>query len=111
MAMSERWDDDVHDATDLYRAAARSWSNDAQMAKAAEEFAELAAVCARDLNRQADQQQMLEELVDARIMMEQIAQHITDEALEDMTDEKLAQLDERLKEHGRPLSSSGGGER
>jgi len=105
-----RWDDRVHDAEDIYRSALMSWGNDAQMAKAVEEFAELSAVCARDLNRQADQQQLLEELVDARIMMEQIAQHITDEALEEMVDEGLAQLDERVAEHGRNLSSPGGGE-
>jgi hypothetical protein len=103
-----RWDDRVHDAEDIYRAASMSWGSDAQMAKAAEEFAELSAVCARDINRQADKEQLLAELIDARIMIEQIAQHITDGALEEMADEKLTQLDDRLEEHGRYLSSSGG---
>lgn len=74
------------------------WGQQAQMAKAAEEFSELAAVCARDLNNQADLQNLLEELVDARLMIEQLAQHMTGEVLEDTADEKISQLDERL--HG-----------
>lgn len=91
-----RWDERIHAAETLYRDASIKWSSDAQMAKAAEEFSELAAVCARDLNRQADKQELLEEVVDARIMLEQIAQKITDEALEGLAEEKLAELDERV---------------
>lgn len=90
------WDERVHAEEDLYRDASIKWGDEAQMAKAAEELAELSAVCARDLNGQADQQHFLEELVDARIMIEQLAQHITNEALEEMVDEKMEQLAERV---------------
>jgi hypothetical protein len=93
---TERWDSRIHTAEDLFHTASLRWGGDAQMAKAAEEFSELAAVCARDLNGQADRQQFLEELVDARIMIEQLAEQITDDALEETVDEKLCQLDERL---------------
>jgi len=95
---SDRWDEPVHDAEDLYSKAAMRWGGEAQMAKASEEFSELAAACARDLNGQQDPEELLEELADARIMLEQIAWHITDEALLDVSQEKLHQLDARL--HG-----------
>lgn len=91
------WDWRFHGSEKLYTRASMQWGGDAQMAKASEEFSELAAVCARDLNGQADQQELLEELVDARLMMEQIAQHITDEALDEMVEEKLEQLKQRLE--------------
>lgn len=96
-----RWDEEIHAAGDLYRDASRQWGTEAQMARAAEEFSELAAICARDLNDQADLQDLLNELVDARVMIEQLAEHITDEALEETADEKLDQLDARLFGGGR----------
>ena len=72
------------------------WGGDAQMAKAAEEFSELSAECARELNGQADREEFLEELVDARIMLEQLAWHITDDALEETIEGTLDQLADRL---------------
>lgn len=97
MTQDNDWDRRIHDAEDQYSRAAMRWGSEAQMAKASEEFSELAAVCARDLNGQADGEDLLQELVDARIMMEQIAWHITDEALDDMAREKVEQLENRLK--------------
>lgn len=93
---NETWDWRVHRAAPLYREASMAWGHDAQMAKASEEFAELAAICARDLNGQADKTAFLAELVDARIMLEQLTQQITDEALDEMVQQKLERLDERL---------------
>lgn len=97
MSPDEHWDDRVHDAEDLYTEASIRWGGDAQMAKAAEEFAELAAECVRDWNGQSHPDDLLEELVDARIMMEQVAQHITDEALREAVNEGLADLAERVQ--------------
>lgn len=96
MSDSTDWDRCLHDAEDAYREAAMRWGGDAQMAKAAEEFSELSAACSRDLNGQADPEAFLEEFIDARIMMEQLAQHITDEALQEAAREGLEDLDERL---------------
>lgn len=95
-----KWDDAIHDAEDLYKSADMRWGGDAQMAKAAEEFSELSAECARDLNGQADPEEFLEEIVDARLMMEQIAQHITDDALEAAVDEALGDLERRVGTEG-----------
>lgn len=92
------WDWQVHHEDDLFKSATMWWGGDAQMAKAAEEFSELAAVCARDINRQADQEELLRELVDARIMIEQIARHITDEALKNEVERQLNELADRLHE-------------
>jgi hypothetical protein len=96
--IDREWDARIHGEDDLYRDASLAWGHDAQWTKAVEEFSELAAVCARDLNDQADAEDLLAEIVDARIMMEQITRHITDEALDEMAEEKLDELEERL--HG-----------
>lgn len=90
------WDDKIHEADGAYREASMRWGGEAQMAKAAEELNELAAECCRDLNGQADPGDFLKEVVDARLMIEQLAEHITDEALEEMVAERLDHLESRL---------------
>lgn len=80
----------------LYRQASLRWGNDAQLAKAAEECSEFAAVCNRSINGQADMEQFLEELVDAQIMLDQMKTHITDDAFETAMDDALDDLERRL---------------
>jgi len=96
--MTDDWDEAIHDATDLYRDANIEWGHDAQTAKAAEEFSEFAAVCARDLNGQAEFEEFLRELIGARLMMEQMVQQISDDALRQKADKQLKELEERI--HG-----------
>lgn len=80
----------------LYARAQMAWGHDAQMAKAAEEFAELAAAVNRAMNGQADARELLEEMADAKLMLEQLETDFTDEAVEEAFQEKVAALEARL---------------
>lgn len=81
---------------ELYRQAQMQWGHEAQMQKAAEEFAEVAAVLNRALLGQADGDEVLDELADARIMLEQMETLHTDEAVEERLAEKTCDLEARL---------------
>jgi NTP pyrophosphatase (non-canonical NTP hydrolase) len=85
---------------DLYSRAQIAWGRDAQLAKAAEEFAELAAEVNRLQNDQTTADRLLEEMADARIMLEQLETDFTDDAVERAYQDKLAQLDDRLPNTG-----------
>jgi len=95
--MSERWDDRLAES-DLRHRAAMEWGEDAQINKAAEEFAELAAALNRLQNNQQSFDELLDELVDARIMLWQLELLFGDEELADRLDELLDDLDARLGE-------------
>jgi len=98
--------DDTHCASgterseDLYAKVQIAWGRDAQLTKAAEEFAELAAEVNRLQNEQTTLNRLLEEMADARIMLEQLETDFTDEAVAQAYQKKLAQLDERLPNTG-----------
>lgn len=94
--MSESDTTDAGRADELYARAQIAWGRDAQLTKAAEEFAELSAEVSRLQNEQTTLDRLLEEMADARIMLEQLETDFTDEAVEQTYKEKLAQLDERL---------------
>lgn len=85
-------------ATNLYDDAMREWGERAQIAKASEECAELAAVLARDLNGQANVAVLLQEIVDVRIMLEQLARTmgLDQDHLEAEVTTRLQHLDSRL---------------
>lgn len=85
---------------DLYAKAQIAWGRDAQLAKAAEEFAELAAEVNRIQNDQSSADALLDEMADARIMLEQLETDFTDEAVEERYEEKIAALEERLPNVG-----------
>jgi NTP pyrophosphatase (non-canonical NTP hydrolase) len=87
-------------AYDLYARAQIAWGRDAQLAKAAEEFAELAAEVNRVQNDQTTANRLLEEMADARIMLEQLETDFTDEAVDDVYERKLEELEERLPNTG-----------
>jgi hypothetical protein len=61
----DRWDAQLEES-DLREQAASAWGTDAQLNKAAEEFAELAAAINRDLNGQQDRDEFLRELTAPR---------------------------------------------
>jgi len=84
------------DADDLYAKAQLAWGRKAQLAKASEEFSELTAEVNRLQNGQTTPDALLEEMADARIMLEQLETGFTDEAVEDAYHTKLADLDARL---------------
>ncbi|WP_135363418.1 nucleoside triphosphate pyrophosphohydrolase family protein [Halosimplex halophilum] len=85
---------------DLYERAAEAWGEDAQLTKAAEEFAELAAVVNRAQNGQADHMDIIEELVDARLMLEQLEFQLDDATVGLAFDQAVADLEDRLEVHG-----------
>lgn len=91
---------DTERSEDLYAKAQIAWGRDAQLAKAAEEFAELAAEVNRLQNEQTTLNRLLEEMADARIMLEQLETDFTNEAVEGVYQKKLAQLDDRLPNTG-----------
>jgi NTP pyrophosphatase (non-canonical NTP hydrolase) len=94
-----RWDKRLVDSN-LRKQADRSWGKEAQIDKAAEEFAELAAALNRDLNGQQDREELLEELVDARVMLWQLELMFTSEELETELDVALNDLAYRLEVFG-----------
>jgi hypothetical protein len=86
----------------LYTDARSSWGLEAQINKAAEEFSELAAALNRDLNGQQDPDELLNEMEDARLMLEQLEHSLyssesVDAAVQEATDDLVA----RLEEHGK----------
>jgi hypothetical protein len=93
---TERWDGRLAES-DLRKRAARQWGKDAQINKAAEELSELAAALNRLQNNQQDCDELLAELVDARIMLWQIELMWTDEELGAALDEGLDDLEHRLE--------------
>jgi len=97
---SDHYGDGTGRSEDLYAKAQIAWGRDAQLTKAAEEFAELAAEISRLQNEQTTTENLLEEMADARLMLEQMETDFTDEAVESKHQEKLAQLDERLPNTG-----------
>mgnify|MGYP006298527649 CR=1 FL=1 len=86
---------------DLYRRAETAWGADAQMNKAAEEFAEAAAALNRALNDQGSREDVLEELADVRLVLEQMERSFFEA---DEVDAAIARavddLEDRLEEHG-----------
>jgi len=98
--MSDTSTDGTERSEDLYAKAQIAWGRDAQLAKAAEEFAELSAEVNRLQNEQTTLNRLLEEMADARIMLEQLETDFTDEAVEQVYQAKLDQLDERLPNTG-----------
>lgn len=95
----ERWDAQLEES-DLREHAAAAWGTDAQLNKAAEEFAELAAAINRDLNGQQDRDEFLRELVDARLMLWQVELLFTERELESGLADALDDLDHRLEVYG-----------
>lgn len=85
---------------DLYAKAQIAWGRDAQLTKAAEEFAELAAEVNRLQNDQSSVPRLLEEMADARIMLEQLETDFTDEAVDEVYRRKREQLRDRLSNAG-----------
>ncbi|MFP4218436.1 MAG: hypothetical protein ACLFR6_06320 [Salinarchaeum sp.] len=87
----------VADREDLYAKAQIRWTHEAQLAKAAEEFAELAAVVSRWQNDQTTAEEILDEMADAKIMLEQLETVFTDEAVDTAFNRKLTELKNRLQ--------------
>jgi hypothetical protein len=96
MNETERWDQRLIESN-LRKQADRSWGREAQINKAAEELAELTAALNRDLNGQQDREELLEELVDARVMLWQLELMFTAEELEAELDVALNDLEYRLE--------------
>ena len=100
MTQNDQYTGDTERPEDLYAKAQIAWGRHAQLTKAAEEFAELAAEVNRLQNEQTTLDRLLEEMADARIMLEQLETDFTKEAVERAYEEKLAQLDDRLPNTG-----------
>jgi len=94
--------DNTPDPSDLYAHAQVAWGREAQLAKAAEEFAELAAEVNRLQNEQTTLDRLISEMADARLMLEQLETDFTDEAVEREYEKKLSQLQERLPNTSAP---------
>jgi len=88
------------DREDLYAKAQIAWGHDAQLAKAAEEFAELAAVVSRWQNDQATTEEILDEMADARVMLEQLETDFNDDAVDEAFQQKIEALRDRLPNAG-----------
>lgn len=93
-------DGEVKRPDDLYAKAQIAWGREAQLAKAAEEFSELAAEVNRLQNDQSTTARLLDEMADARVMLEQLETDFTDEAVEDVYQRKLESLEDRLSNTG-----------
>ena len=96
---SERPSDDV-DPADLYAKAQLAWGREAQLAKAAEEFSELSAEVNRLQNQQTTLDILLEEIADARVMLEQLETDFTDDAVQEAYERALSDLRDRLPNTG-----------
>lgn len=97
--LTDRWDARL-EQSDLRHRALEAWGTTAQLNKAAEECAELAASLNRDLNGQQDRAKLLGEFIDATIMLWQVELMFSEEALEAALDEALDDLVDRLEVHG-----------
>lgn len=96
----EYWNEPL-EASKLRRRADTAWGSDAQINKAAEELSELAACLNRHQNGQQDPDELLEELVDARIMLWQLEAMFGADQIEATTRAALDDLADRLDKHGR----------
>jgi len=96
---AERWDAALSES-DLRKRADLAWSRDSQLNKAAEEFSELSAAINRSLNGQQERENLLQELVDARVMLWQLELLFTDEELTEELEIVLNDLDQRLELFG-----------
>lgn len=94
-----RWDHRLIES-DLRKDADRAWGPTAQTNKAAEEFAEVTAALNRHLNGQQDRDELLRELIDARIMLWQLELMFTEAELEAELETALDDLAHRLNAHG-----------
>lgn len=95
------WDRQIRRETALFGDAIEAFGEDAQFIKSAEEFAELAAALNRYLLGQEDWPTVLEEAVDARIMLEQLRIMGADgsnEYLESYTGTRLERLEGMVAE-------------
>lgn len=89
--------------TDVYRQAIDRWGEEAQTAKAIEEFGELTTCLARRLNGQQPHGELLLELADARIMLEQIESEILNSTSVDAVfKEKIHELENRIFKQNQP---------
>jgi len=95
----ERWDADLRRST-LRLEAEEAWETQAQITKAAEEFSELTAALNRMLNDQQDHNELLDELVDARLMLWQLELLFDEERLEQALADGLNDLEHRLEVFG-----------
>jgi NTP pyrophosphatase (non-canonical NTP hydrolase) len=96
---TDRWDARLKES-DLRKRTTRAWGPDAQKNKAAEECSELAAALNRDLNGQQDREELLEEFIDARVMLWQLTLMFTEEELGAALDAALDDLADRLEVYG-----------
>lgn len=110
------WDDRLRD-DDFIQAchgAVRQWGEDAQFNKCAEESSELAAAINRLLNPESERNDPLEELIDARLVMEVVSTVYPTEELSRKMDEQVADFKRRVAEDspdgGFVLDAEPGGE-
>ncbi|ECA8970994.1 hypothetical protein ETB55_11650 [Salmonella enterica subsp. enterica serovar Omuna] len=80
----------------IYRAALRKWGPEKQLAKLAEEAAELSATAARSLTSCCEEATLADEMADVEIMLEQFRQNGMDKLIDFWKAKKLARLAERL---------------
>ncbi|CDK38211.1 hypothetical protein [Halorubrum sp. AJ67] len=93
---AERWDATLTESN-LRMRADMAWSVDSQLNKAAEEFSEFSAAINRALNEQQERDELLQELVDARLMLWQLELRFTDEELAEELETALEDLEHRLE--------------
>lgn len=106
---SVQYSPDENGREDLYRRAREEWGTDAQLTKAAEEFAEVAATINRLQNEQASRDDVLEELVDAQLMLEQLQLEYRDAEYQAALEEAIVDLEDRLDRYGgREVRADGG---
>lgn len=96
---SGRWDEALQES-DLRHQAQDSWGDVAQLNKASEELSELTAALNRLQNGQQSRDDLLEEFIDAKLMMWQLELRFSDRELEDALDEALDDLEHRLEVYG-----------
>ncbi|EOX0858181.1 hypothetical protein ACO68Y_000602 [Escherichia coli] len=80
----------------IYRAALHKWGPEKQLAKLAEEAAELSAATARGLTGFCDEAVLADEMADVEIMIEQFRQNGMEKLIDYRKAKKLARLAEWL---------------
>lgn len=80
----------------IYRTALRKWGPEKQLAKLAEEAAELSAAAARSLTGYCGEADLADEMADVEIMIEQFRLNGMDKLIDYRKTKKLARLAERL---------------
>ncbi|MFA1612089.1 hypothetical protein [Halobellus rubicundus] len=99
--MTDHPTDGLERRQELYEEAEAAWGREAQLNKAAEEFGEAAAALNRALNGQESRENLLEELADARLMLEQMEWALfDDDEVGAALDEAVANLEARLEVDG-----------